>query len=158
MELVHIRQYEKDVFTRYMYPTAKGIALRPHRLVKLFELSGCIDKCVEKLRNKDGDVKLRKHLGGGIFVGVVNGYQCVNLRKYFVPVGSVIPFPTRFGIAIRFNEWNALHNAIGDLLKNFPSLMSSTPCHMNTDHQLNYLDCPECCPFGIDMSLEENEQ
>jgi len=69
MNLVHVRQYSFDLETNKEYPTVKGIALRPNRFWKLFQLRDKVNKCI----NESRETGVQQHLGGGIMVSVTWG-------------------------------------------------------------------------------------
>ena len=39
---------------------------------------------------RDKNIKLSQHIGGGHYVSVTSGYQCVDFRKWFQPYLSLI--------------------------------------------------------------------
>ena len=55
-------------------------------------------------------VKFRVHIGGAHYVSVTSGYQCVDVRKFYQPFGSIDADikPTKKGVALRLDEWTHL--------------------------------------------------
>ena len=105
----------------------------------------------------DGDqnVKFQQHIGGAKYVSIMNGYRCVNLRKWFQPGdlnGEL--HPTKKGVALRFYEWRDLCTFITTINNSFPCLASAQLCHYDDDHmnQLGWMQCTECHPFLVELS------
>jgi len=152
---VHLRQYEveKDekTGTKGFYPTKVGVTLIPSRFETLTTHEEEINSAVAEMRKyykKPVDVKL--HLGGGFYCTIKSGFDCVNIRKYFVPPGQKEPIPTKKGLALKFNEWKVLTQLIEDIKSIAPELAEATPCYGRDDHanQEGMWTCTECCPFG----------
>jgi len=109
------------------------------------------NKSVQAMDNGEQDVKFQHHIGGAIYVSVMNGYRCVNIRKWFQPEdlnGEIRP--TKKGVALRFNEWRDLCTLITVINATFPPLNAAQPCFYDGDHmnQLGWLNCKECHPFS----------
>ena len=108
-----------------------------------------ISDSVTKLLQKEEDVKLQLHIGGGWYVSVTSGYWCVDIRKfYFLPGVGVKP--TKNGIALRLHEWGRLKDVIGEIKEKNPKLAEAQPCWTGADHfnQEGAIACKECNPFG----------
>ena len=145
---VHIRQYEMDPITKKEYPTPKGIYLTPSRFANLMLQIEEIDRAVEQLKNKDDHFsEMKTHLGGGTYLTVQNGYQCVNIRRYFLPEGKEVPLPTHSGIALRIPEWDVFRSLLNDIKNCTPELSVAIPCFSTLGHDHPLL-CHECSPFG----------
>ena len=59
--------------------------------------------------NGEQDVKFQQHIGGAIYVSVMNDYRCVNIRKWFQPDDLISELRlTKKGVALRLNKWRDL--------------------------------------------------
>ena len=95
------------------------------------------------------DVQYRQHIGGGHYVSVTSGFKCVDFRKFYMPYNQSGIRPTKSGIALRLDEWADMRSTIQAVNDTHPTLATTLPCYMETDHsnQLTALDCRECYPF-----------
>ncbi len=112
-----------------------------------------IDIAKRALSVGSDSVDVREHIGGGVHVCVKSGLHLVDIRKYFVPVGTVSPIPTRMGIALKFPEWEKLTEYL-DVIKSLsPELTDAEPCFNAEDHAnvMGFLQCTECSPYGCDF-------
>ena len=141
---IHIRQYQQ--FGKgTLYPTKIGITLTPSRFVTLLSLMDAIKSNVEKLRNREF-VNCKLHLGGGIFVKLNSQFpNTVDFRRFYVPEGEVTPFPTKWGIALRLNEWDSLVTLLGDVNKLINT--EEKPCFESHLSPTARFRCDECNPF-----------
>lgn len=112
------------------------------------QLFGEIDANAREL-NGEREVKYGAHIGGGHYVSVTTGFQCVDLRKWYVPYGQTETKPTKKGIALRLGEWEKMRSLIETINSDHPNLGTALPCYMQDDHlnQLGALACHECYPF-----------
>ena len=128
--------------------TQKSITLNANRWTRFVQLLSHLEASVNCLLAKQF-VDFRQHIGGGCFVSVFSGYDCVNIRQYyFHPVHGIKPckFP---GIASRIDEFNRLKNLIPTINKDFPDLAATQPCTLQQDHKTldGMMNCVECQPF-----------
>ena len=87
---VHIRQYELNATTQKLFPTKMEVCLPPQRFAVLCNEMETLKEQVALLR--DGQpVNCKKHLGDDVYCTIVTGYDCVNLRRYWVVDGSIEP-------------------------------------------------------------------
>jgi len=88
------------------------------------------------------------HVGGGYYISVTSGLQCVDLRRFYMMDGKLIL--TREGVALRLYEWADLCTLIPTITEGNSKLGTAVPCYMEQDHQdqLKTLNCKECNPFG----------
>jgi len=95
------------------------------------------------------DVQYRQHIGGGHYVSVTSGFKCVDFRKFYMPYNQSDIRPTKSGIVLRLDEWADMCSTIQAVNDTHPTLATTLPCYMETDHsnQLAALDCRECYPF-----------
>jgi len=108
-----------------------------------------IETNIEALRGNH-PVSYKTHIGGGYYVSITSGFNCIDIRKFYVPYGRTDPKPTRRGIALRLGEWTEIKiiNTIND---KFPTLGTTTPCFYNEDQldQLVALQYRDCHPFSF---------
>ena len=101
-------------------------------------------------------VKLRAHIGGAHYVSVTSGYQCVDMRKFYQPFGSIDAYirPTKKGVALRLDEWPHLVGLIDVINAAHPSLATAMPCYFEESHAspTSWLSCGECHPFLNNIS------
>ena len=70
--------------------------------------------CLEEIDNQlyrlsqGEDVAYCNHYGGGWHVSVTKGFHCIDLRKWWLPIGETSCKPTKTGIALRLSEWPTL--------------------------------------------------
>jgi len=50
-------------------------------------------------------VSYKTHKGGGYYVSITSGFNCIDICTFYVPYGQTDPKPTRRGIALRLGEW-----------------------------------------------------
>jgi len=116
-----------------------------------------VDKSVTALGSKEA-VNTRIHVGGGYYVSVTSGFQCVDMRRFYLRDGKLKP--TREGVALRLSEWTDLCGLMQTISDARPKLGAAIPCYLAEDHQnqLGWLECIECNPFGpAAVFLEEFE-
>lgn len=150
---VHIRQYKENLQNGKTYPTRIGVTLNPSRFAVLCMHSDEITQALDNIRKPEPScVQYTKHLGGGIYVGVTTGVECVDLRRYFVPKESKDKLPTRNGIALKFGEWRKFIALETEIKKLSPTLLNAQPCSYDVSHsnQEAAMSCKECNPFGYD--------
>jgi len=105
-----------------------------------------IETNVEALR-VNHPVSCMIHIGGGYYVSITSGFNCIDIRKFYVSYG---PKPTRRGIALRLGEWTEIKKIINTINNKFPTLGTTLPCFYDEDHQdpLLALQCRECYLFS----------
>jgi len=106
-----------------------------------------IETNVEALR-VNHTVSSKTHIGGGYYVSITSGFNCIDIRKFYLSYGQTDHKPTRRGIAELSGEWTEIKiiNTIND---KFPTLGTTLPCFYNEDHldPLVALQCRDCHPF-----------
>lgn len=147
---VHIREYDNG--HGQSYPTRKGVSFTKPRWANFVRQINEIDRSVELLKTNQ-PVDYRHHLGGKYHVSVSKGMQCVNIRRYFRPKNSTKEIPTRSGIALRLDEWEALTNQIEQLHEKLPELKYASPCYDDHLNQMGYFSCRECNPYDFELSM-----
>ena len=147
---VHIRQYKVDAKTIKSYPTKIGVSLNPSRYATLMMNANEISQALDNVRKPEPMcVEYKRHLGGGIYVTVTTGVECVDFRRYFVPEDTKEPIPTRNGIALKHGEWRKLIHFDKEIRNLSPMLINATPCSFDDSHnnQESAMLCLECNPF-----------
>ena len=76
-------------------------------------------------------------------------FYCIDLRKWWLPIGETSCKPTKTGIALRLSEWPTFKEAIDKLHRDYPNVCNFTPCFLFQDHtsQQSIAACRECNPF-----------
>jgi len=131
-----------------LYPSKIGIALTPTRFFNLLAQIDEIQSNVDKLRRGEMDVLYKRHIGGGVYVAFNSDFlHVVNIRRFFIPAGEMMPIPTRRGIALRLSEWDVLVARLDEIRKMIPP--NEKPCNEREDHQNPTIrfDCKDCNPF-----------
>ena len=99
------------------------------------------------------NVTYRNHYGGGWYVSVTSGFNCIDLRKFYMPVGETEWKPTRTGIALRLSEWPTFRSLIDTIQRDHPIVANFTPCFLNQDHTTTegIQTCRECNPHTLTL-------
>ena len=90
------------------------------------------------------------HLGGFVCARASSDYGMIDIRQFFVPIGSNKEIPTKKGITLRRFEWETLKEKIEEIKQFSPELQTAVPCSDSLDHSnlQAFLACPECNPSG----------
>jgi len=130
--------------------SAKSASFTPSRWASLLLCLDEIDHQLEKFAAGQ-DVAYRMHYGGGWCVSVTSGFYCVDLRKFYLPIGETEWKPTRIGIALRLSEWATFKNLIDVVRRDHPIVANFTPCFLNQDHTTleGSQACRECNPYTV---------
>ena len=73
----------------------KSAAFTPARWASFLLCLDEIDRQLEKMFRGE-DVTYRNHYGGGWHVSVTSGFQCIDLKKFYIPFGEKTVKPTCF--------------------------------------------------------------
>jgi hypothetical protein len=150
--LIHIREYAVKTASCAVgvceYPTKKGVCFTPGRL---FMLRSKLDEIDNQLKlqqfpNPQPSPAYKQHIGGAVFVSTGQGFNCVDLRRHFIPEGKSTITPTKCGIALSPNQWNSMKEKLQELLALHPELESAMPCMHDAQEEM--MQCRECMPFG----------
>ena len=146
----HIRQYEEK--DGVLIPSKIGVCMSSTRFAAFRFKMADIDERVDDFEAKR-NVDAKIHVGGELFATVKTGYACVNLRKYWYPVGMQESVPSRGGIALRLPEWQALKTRVEELVALKPELVNVECCFNQGDHQnqIVYFNCGECNHLSPDF-------
>jgi len=100
---------------------------------------------------EDKPVSYRHLIGGGYYVSVASGFNCINIRTFFLPYGQTDIKPTRRGLALRLHEWMDMKNIIENIDSAYYELGTALPCYLRDCHQnqIGTLECCECNPFKL---------
>jgi len=110
---------------------------------------------------EDKPVSYRHPIGGGYYVSVTSGFNCIDIQKFF-PSLRTDEQPTRRGLALRLHEWMDMKKIIENVDSKYYELCTALPCYLRESHQNQFgaLECSECNPFkslffwtGITVSL-----
>lgn len=144
---INIRQYVYDG-NGHNYPTRKGVSFSARRWASFVQQLKDADREVDTLKWRE-TVDFRRHIGGGYYI-VVKDFDFVNIRRYSLGPNSSKGMPTRFGIALRLEEWDRLLTTIGQMHQLLPEVKNAKPCHASEDDRDKdeYRSCTECNPFA----------
>ena len=76
--------------------------------------------------------------------------RCVSIRRYYRLKNSTKELPTRSGIALRLDDWEALSAKIDILHEKLSELKAAKPCH-DRFNQTSNLNCREFCPYAFEL-------
>ncbi len=152
--LVDIREYDQDDNSGKRYPTKTGVSFPMHRWAAFVDAIDEIDRNVKALKAKQ-PVDFSRHIGGGYYTTVKDGYYCIDIRRYFKPSDDGKILATRKGICLRFFEWDALRKRVQDVRDKVSELANAKPCCSRDDHmsQIVYFACNECNSFDSEFPL-----
>ena len=133
----------------------KTIKFPAKRWAQLVAIEYYIDQSINKLLAKEEKVSFQTQIGGGIYVSVTSGFECVDIREFYFDKNKGFPCPSRRGIALRVMEWEKLKQTFHEIRSKFPALSAIQPCSEGTDHynQECALSCRECQPFRYEEEL-----
>ena len=100
----------------------------------------CLDEIDNQLyRLSQGeDVAYCNHYGGGWHVSMTKGFHCIDLRKWWLPIGETSCKTTKTGISLRLSEnkseWPTFKEAIDKSHRNNSIVLSFTPCFFSQEH------------------------
>ena len=80
-----------------------------------------IDKDVTEFKNKKLEM-FKYHLGGEVYVTANGGFPVVHIRLYYKNEDMSISLPTKVGLALRYEEWDALVKIIEDVQERMKQL------------------------------------
>jgi len=74
-------------------------------------------------------VAYRAHIGGNYYVSVTSGYDCVDIRHFYVPYGLPCDQvrPSRNRLALRLDKWKHLLKLVPTIHKRYPELIIAEP-------------------------------
>jgi len=129
----------------------KAVEFPIQRWAALREQVDDANVAANRVMNKQPDIKLRRHIGGGYYISVTSGYYCVDIRKFYRPYGAADSEirATKRGVALRFSEWSHLCSLIPTLNESHPSMSSAHPCYFDHLNQMAWFECSECNPFPV---------
>ena len=111
----------------------------------------CIDAIEQSLRQlfERKEVDFKHHIGGGWYITVKSGIYCIDIRRFFIPIGQREIKSTRDGFALRIREWRTFKSLVRQISADHPHLKQVVPCRDNIDHQNQEgaFQCRECYAF-----------
>jgi hypothetical protein len=133
----------------------KTVKFPAKRWAQLVAIEYYIDQSINKLLAKEEKVSFQTQIGGGIYVSVTSGFECVDIREFYFDKNKGFPCPSRRGIALRVMEWEKLKQTFHEIRSKFPALSAIQPCSEGTDHynQECALSCRERQPFRYEEEL-----
>jgi hypothetical protein len=145
---ISVRQYLRFRGADKLYPSKKGISMTVDNLIDLMYQKERITDALKLVEDEDGEVSFRHHIGRNIFVTVDTGREYVNIRQWCLPEGAEQVVPTRKGICLLTEEWNALLEHATEVEKLVPEVKGGVPCAYRDDHanQVGLLSCSHCNP------------
>ena len=138
--------YEKPE-DRAMYPTKKGVALDLKNWRKLTRnFCQSVDDAIEQYK-ENREVDLVKHLGSNLRVTLRNSYPVVHIRRWFLPTDKAEYLPTKKGVALNFDQWEKLKDAMSYVETLIGSEMDDVDmCDVLHQNQEEAFMCPDCNP------------
>ncbi len=132
----------------------KTLTFPERRFAQLMAFEFLIEQAVNSLLVKQ-NVGLKVHLGGGFFVSVTSGFDCVDLREFYFNKTKGFPCPTKRGISLRLTEWTRLKEVFQEIKQKFPALTKVESCSIRADHLTleGFLSCAECQLFRREEEL-----
>ena len=143
--LIHIRQYGRRG-DGTLLSTKKGIALDLEKWKKACCKQDAIDFVFDEYR-APRLVDYMSHLGRNFFVSVKTDFALVNIRRWFIPDGQQELVATKTGIALNFQQWDKLKDAmivVEDLLEG--ELDNVVFCKKRHHNQMGAHTCINCNP------------
>jgi len=69
------------------------------------------DSAIQGYRNGE-EVNFKVHLGSNYYVTLKSGYSLVHIRRWYIPENEKELRPTKKGIALSFEQWSKLTDAM----------------------------------------------
>lgn len=127
-------------------PTKDGISLTLQRCNELRMSLPYVDIAVTEME-QNRDTFYRCHLGGNWNVSVQSGFNCVDIRKFWLPDGATEICATRRGVSLTFPQYKELRNGLRNLDSFVTELRNIVPCYSDPNH--DFANCVECTPYPI---------
>ena len=100
---------------RYIPQKAK-VHLCRSQFVNLLNLAKDIDNDVSEFRNKTVE-SFKHHIGDEVYVTANVRFPLVHIRLHYKNEDMPTALPTKVGVALRFDEWDALVNILENVQK-----------------------------------------
>ena len=71
----------------------------------------------------------RRHLGGNWHVTIQSGFNRVDIRKFWFPVGAKELQATRKGVFLTFDQFRELKNGLKNIISYVPELNNIVACY-----------------------------
>ena len=137
----------------------KSATFTPARWASFLLCLDEIDHQLDKL-SRGEEVAYRNHHGGGWHVSVTSDFQCVDLRKFYLPFGQTIGIkPTKTGFAFRLSEWSTFKQVIQFVRRDHPDVANFVLCFLDSNHTTldGIQSCKECNPIPWFFASETNK-
>jgi len=107
----------------------KHVTLTTSRWVRLMSIRRQINIELEEIELYVHSVAYRAHIGDNYYVSVTTGFDCVDIRHFYVPYGLSCDQmrPSHNGLALRLNEWKHLLKLVPTIHKCHPELIIAEP-------------------------------
>ena len=104
----------------------KHVTLTTSRWVHLMSIRRQINIELEEIELYVRSVAYRAHIGDNYYLSVTTGFDCVDIRHFYVPYGLPCDQmrPSRNGLALRLDKWKHLFPTIH---KRHPELIIAEP-------------------------------
>jgi len=88
----------------------KHVTLTTSRWARLMSIRHQINIELEEIELYVRSIAYRAHIGDNYYVSVTYGFDCVDIRHFYVPYGLPCDQvrPSRNGLALRLDEWKHL--------------------------------------------------
>ena len=119
--------------------TRKFISLSLQEFVRVRDYREDINAAVDAIKRNESGVKLRKHLGNGIFVSVSSFVWCVDFRRFYLAGaksnGDLDLRPSLHGIGLRIPEFRTFCEVIDTVNEMRPDIRATEICLFDDNHQ-----------------------
>ena len=144
-----------DIRKLTSYPTKEGVSLTLQRYLVFRDCMCDINRALETLQ-KGEEVRMRRHLGGNVYMRVNSPYTGVDIRQWFIPKDlekSNDNLRPGKGVFLNIPQWRVLCNEDIHMEDYVPALNDTLRCRDQKDHQnlMGALWCLECNPNRYDI-------
>ena len=127
--------------------TEKRALFTKARLQSMLHHVDEVRKSITLIRDDYPYVNLRVHYGLAWHLSVSYGFDCVDMRKFYIDKRTGRIRPTKDGLALRFPEWQDFVERVVPIMTTVLDLNDIVGClHVETDE---FAACKECNPFGL---------
>ena len=124
-------------------PTKDDISLTLQRCSELIMSLPLLDDAVSTMQQNNVTF-YRRHLGGNWHVTIQSGFNRVDIRKFWFPVGAKELQATGKGVSLTFDQFRELKNGLKNITSYVPELNNIVVCYSNPTHDVP--NCLKCTP------------
>ena len=135
---VHVRKLLRETI-----PTKDGISLTLQWCSELIMSLPLLDDVVSTMQQNQVTF-YRRNLGGNWQVTIQSGFNRVDIRKFWFPVGAKELQATRKGVSLTFDQFRELKNGLKSITSYVPELNNIVACYSDPNHDVP--NCLECTP------------